>query len=287
MPVALPFSPGVPALITLALSEDLHAGDVTSDAIFDEAHRSRAVLAAKEPAVLAGGAIFEAVFRAVDPGVVVTWEVPEGGSAERGAVLARLEGSTRSLLRAERTALNFLRHLCGIATMTRRWVEVLGPAGPRLLDTRKTTPGFRELEKYAVRTGGGCNHRYSLGSGAMIKDNHIAAAGSITAAVERVRAHAPFLLRIEVEVETLGELDEALAAGADAVLLDNMGEEAMREAVRRVGGRALTEASGNVTEDRLPGLRDIGLDFVSAGALTHSAPQSDLSLRVLVDGEGT
>lgn len=277
---AFPFSRQTLALIDMALDEDLHAGDVTSDAIFPMDHTSEAELIAKEPTVLAGRAVFDAVMHAVDPGIRVVWSREDGGQPRTG-LLATLHGPTRSMLRAERTALNFLRHLCGIATLTARWCAALGPEGPRLLDTRKTTPGMRELEKYAVRAGGGANHRFNLGGGAMIKDNHIAAAGSIREAVARVRAHAPFLLRIEVEATTLEELDEAIEAGADAVLLDNMDDVLLRRAVARAAGRVLTEASGNMTLDRLPALRGMGLDFVSAGAITHSAPQADLSLRFL------
>lgn len=273
------FSDASRELVRLALYEDLALGDVTTDPIFGDADRATAELLAKQPLILAGAPVVDEVFRQVDPEARIDWAVRDGESAAPGT-LAVVSGRTRSLLRAERVALNFLRHLSGVATITRQYVDALGEGGPALVDTRKTTPGFRELEKYAVRQGGGRNHRYNLGAGAMIKDNHIAAAGSIGAAVEKVRAHAPFLLRIEVEVSTLEELEQALEAGADAVLLDNMDTDTMREAARRTRGRAIVEASGNVTLERLPELRDIGLDVVSTGAITHSAPNVDISMKI-------
>jgi nicotinate-nucleotide pyrophosphorylase (carboxylating) len=279
MTAPFPFSDASRELVRLALYEDLALGDVTTDPIFGDADRATAELLAKQPLVLAGAPVVDEVFRQVDPEARIDWAVRDGESAAPGT-LAVVSGRTRSLLRAERVALNFLRHLSGVATITRQYVDALGEGGPALVDTRKTTPGFRELEKYAVRQGGGRNHRYNLGAGAMIKDNHIAAAGSIGAAVEKVRAHAPFLLRIEVEVSTLEELEQALEAGADAVLLDNMDTDTMREAARRARGRAIVEASGNVTLARLPELRDIGLDVVSTGAITHSAPNVDISMKI-------
>lgn len=272
-----PFSEATRDLIRLALLEDLHAGDVTADALFDEDAMTSARFEAKEALVVAGLPVVEEVFRRIDPEIRCNWEVRDGAKVDVGT-FGTVAGRTRSLLRGERTVLNFLRHLSGVATLTRTCVDILGPTGPALVDTRKTTPGFRELEKFAVRCGGGRNHRYSLGSGAMLKDNHIAAAGSIAQAVRRVREYAPFLLRIEVEVDTLDQLQQALDAGADAVLLDNMDTDTMRQAVAITQKRALLEASGNITAARLAELRDIGLDVISSGALTHSARQVDISL---------
>jgi nicotinate-nucleotide pyrophosphorylase (carboxylating) len=271
------FSESTRALIRLALHEDLSLGDVTTDAIFGPDDRTTARFIAKESLVAAGLPVVEEVMREVDADATFAWQVGDGASVERGT-FGVLRGRVGSLLRAERTMLNFMRHLSGVATVTRRYVDALGSDGPALVDTRKTTPGFRELEKYAVRLGGGRNHRYNLGSGGMVKNNHISAAGSIAEAVAKVRDHAPFLTRIEVEVANLDELQQALDAGADAVLLDNMTTAQMREACALVAGRALVEASGNITLARLPELRGIGLDFVSCGAITHSAPNVDISL---------
>jgi nicotinate-nucleotide pyrophosphorylase (carboxylating) len=273
-----PFSEATHELIRLALLEDLIGGDVTADAIFGDDDLTGGAWVAKRPCVLAGQSVVEEVFRRVDADVRIVWTARDGDQVS--GEFGRIEGRTRSLLRAERVALNFIRHLSGVATQTRAWVDLLGGSRTMLVDTRKTTPGFREIEKYAVRMGGGHNHRYNLSGGAMIKDNHIAAAGSIAEAVARVRAHAPFLLRVEVEVTSLDQLDQALAAGADAVLLDNMDTETMRVAAARVAGRAIVEASGNITGARLAELGDIGLDVISSGALTHSAPNADISLEL-------
>ncbi|MCB9519675.1 MAG: carboxylating nicotinate-nucleotide diphosphorylase [Myxococcales bacterium] len=282
MPTPFRFSSATRDLIELALHEDLSLGDVTADAIFADDATIGAAFLAKEPLVVAGIPIVREVMRQVDPEATFAWSVRDGAAITPGQ-FGTVHGRVRSLLRAERVMLNFLRHMSGVATITKRYVAALGPNGPKLVDTRKTTPGFRELEKYAVRLGGGHNHRYNLGSGAMIKDNHIAAAGSIADAVAKVRAYAPFLTRIEVEVTTLDELRAALEAGADAVLLDNMSTETMREACAIVAGRAIVEASGNITESRLAELRDVGLDIVSSGAITHSAPNVDISLDFFAD----
>lgn len=276
--LAFPFSDATRRLIQLALDEDLYAGDVTSDAIFDAVQPGRAIFLAREALVPAGMAVVDEVFARLDPNVHVTWFANDGASLPANTPIGEVNGPVRTLLRGERTALNFFRHLSGVASITRKYVDLLGSDGPKLVDTRKTTPGMRELEKYAVRMGGGFNHRYNLSAGAMIKDNHIVAAGSITRAVAAVRKHAPFLLRIEVEVNTLEQLAEALAAGADAVLLDNMDTPTMAEAVRQVSGRAIVEASGNITATRLAELRTIGLDVISSGAITHSAPNVDIAL---------
>lgn len=280
MSTPFPFAEITRELIRFALLEDLAFGDVTSDPIFPLDAVGVAAFVAKEPLVVAGIPVAEEVMRQVDADVEIEWTVRDGDAISTGQ-FGFVRGRVRSLLRAERVMLNFLRHLSGIASMTKRYVALLGPDGPALVDTRKTTPGFRELEKYAVRCGGGKNHRYNLGSGAMIKDNHIAAAGSIADAVRAVRAHAPFLTRIEVEVASLEELEEALAARCDAVLLDNMDTATMRRAVEIAGGRVVVEASGNITETRLPELRDIGLDVISSGAITHSAPNVDISMKMI------
>ena len=279
MAAPFPVSPLTRQLIALALTEDLVGGDVTSDAIFGDDDHTVATFVAKAPLVLAGAPIANLVLEQVDPDVIVEWHADDGDLLHLGP-FGTMTGRVRSILRAERVILNFMRHLSGVATLTRQCVDLLGPDGPMLVDTRKTTPGFRELEKYAVRAGGGHNHRFNLAGGAMIKDNHIAAAGSIARAVALVRDHAPFLIRIEVEVTNVDELDQALDAGADAIMLDNMTTEQMRDAVRRIDGRAIVEASGNITADRLTELRDIGLDVISSGALTHSAPNADISLRI-------
>jgi nicotinate-nucleotide pyrophosphorylase (carboxylating) len=272
------FSPAVDQLIDLALTEDLGAGDLTSDALFGAADEGRGVVIAKQALVVAGLGVMARVFGRVDARLDFQAVVQDGAKVAAGALLARVAGPVQSLLRAERTALNFIRHLSGVATLTAQYVEASGRTGPRVVDTRKTTPGFRELEKYAVRQGGGHNHRANLGAGVMIKDNHILAAGSISAAVRRVREVAPHTATVEVEVVDLAGVDEALEAGADIVLLDNMNDADMAEAVRRCQGRAVTEASGNVTLDRIEALRLIGVDVVSSGALTHSAPAADISL---------
>lgn len=272
-----PFAPATSSLIDLAIQEDLFAGDVTTDSIFTANEETEGAFVAKQEMTVCGTAIVKEVYRRIDPEIETRWLVKDGDRVGRGTI-AVSSGRCRSLLRAERVALNFLRHLSGISTLTHTYVEALGgQSGPRLLDTRKTTPGFRELEKYAVRCGGGHNHRFNLGSGAMIKDNHAEAAGSITAAVQRVRAELPWLNKIEVEVSDFAQLEEAINAGAEVILLDNMSTEDMREAVKLAGGRALLEASGNITLSRLPELSNIGLHAVSSGALTHSAPNADIS----------
>lgn len=278
MSAPFPLSPLTRNLVELALTEDLVGGDVTTDAIFRDEDCATATFVAKEPMVLAGTPIAPLVLAHVDPDVTLEWEVRDGSSLKPGP-FGTMTGRVRSILRAERVILNFMRHLSGVATLTRQCVELLGP-DTMLVDTRKTTPGFRELEKYAVRMGGGHNHRFNLSGGAMIKDNHIAAAGSIAGAVAAVRHHAPFLVRIEVEVTNEDELRQALDAGADAVMLDNMTTEQMRNCVAIVDGRAIVEASGNITAARLAELSDVGLDVVSSGALTHSAPNADISLRM-------
>lgn len=272
-----PFSPGTLDLIRLALEEDLSGGDITSDAIFASDEQAQGAFLAKQEMTVCGIALVEAVYQMVDPELQCEWFVEDGDRIGRGT-FGVSKGRARSLLRAERLALNFLRHLSGISTLTHTYVEALaGANSPKMLDTRKTTPGFRALEKYAVRCGGGHNHRFNLGSGAMIKDNHIEAAGSIARAVDLVRAELPWLSKIEVEVSSFEGLRAAIDAGADIVMLDNMSTEDMKEAVRIADGRVALEASGNITLERLPELSNIGLHAVSSGALTHSAPEADVS----------
>ncbi len=270
----------VERLVELALEEDLLLGDATSEATIDPAARGRARFLAKEELVLAGGAVTVHVFERL--GCTCRFDVEDGARVASGSWFGQAEGPVQALLAAERTALNFLQRLSGVATTTRRCVEALAAGGgkTRLLDTRKTTPGWRLLEKAAVRAGGGTNHRLSLGDGLLIKDNHVAACGGVAEAVRRARARAGAMLKIEVEVVDLPGLDAALAAGADIVLLDNMTDEAMAAAVKRAGGRVLLEASGNMTLARLPAVAATGVDFVSMGAVTHSARAVDISLEL-------
>ena len=268
-------------LIAAALDEDLGTtGDVTSLAVIDANLRGRARFLSKDHLVLSGLEAAAGVFHAVDPGVRITWSRGEGSVVEKGEVFGEVEGAARSLLTAERPALNLLQRLSGIATLTRQAVEALGSGKTRLLDTRKTTPGLRALEKAAVRAGGGLNHRMGLFDGVMIKDNHIAACGSITQAIRRARAYVHPLMKVECEVTDLAGLDEAIAAGADMVLLDNMDDALLAEAVERTAGRVKLEASGNMSLERLPRVAASGVDFVSMGALTHSARAVDISLEM-------
>lgn len=280
-----------------ALAEDLGGGDVTTEATVPETLRGRAEVVAKAPAVLAGVSVAASVFTLLDPRLEVKELAADGERVEAGRAVLTVHGAVRSILGAERVALNILGRLSGVATLTRRFVDRAGAERVRLLDTRKTTPGMRALEKMAVRAGGGENHRFGLFDRVLIKDNHIAACGSVAEAVRRARV-AEFVERgvpaaggwgIEVEVRTLAELDEALAAGADVLLLDNMDVATLREAVRRARGGVriassqvpLLEASGNVTLDNVAEVAATGVDFISIGALTHSAPAADFSLRVV------
>jgi nicotinate-nucleotide pyrophosphorylase (carboxylating) len=267
------------AIVTAALAEDLSGGDVTTDATVPPGLRAIACAVAKTPLVVAGGDVFAKVFYSVDPGLRVERNLADGARAEVGAVLWKVEGAAHSILRAERTALNFVQRMSGIATLTRRYVDQI-PEGSalRVVDTRKTTPGLRALERYAVRCGGGHNHRNDLGSAVLIKDNHIAAAGGVGQAVSSARQRAPHTSRVEVEVESLAALDQALAAGADIVMLDNFATAEIAEAVRRARGKALVEVSGGVTLERVAELAQAGVDVVSVGALTHSAAAADISL---------
>ncbi len=272
--------------IERALLEDLAGGDLTTEATVDEDTRALGRAVAQAPLVACGADVFAAVFVTLDPSLRVERLVDDGAEVAAGTGLWVVEGAARSILLGERTALNFVQRLSGIATQTRRYVAALPPGSrTRITDTRKTTPGLRALERYAVRCGGAHNHRDALGAGVLIKDNHIEAAGGVTAAVERARARAPHTARIEVEVESLAMLDVALAAGADVVMLDNFAPDALRAGVERARGRALVEVSGRVTLERIAELGALGVDVVSVGALTHSVPASDIALDVTRVGE--
>jgi nicotinate-nucleotide pyrophosphorylase (carboxylating) len=267
-------------LIELALEEDLLLGDATSEATLDAAARGAGRLLAKEDLVVAGTAVARRVFDRL--GAECRFDVEDGARIARGTTFGSATGPVRALLAAERTALNFLQRLSGVATSTRRCVDALAAGGgkTRLLDTRKTTPGWRMLEKAAVRAGGGKNHRFALGDGILIKDNHVAACGGVAEAMRRARERSGAMLKIEVEVGDLPGLDAAIAAGADIVLLDNMDDAGVADAVRRAGGRVLLEASGNMTLERLPRIAATGVDFVSMGAITHSARAVDISFEL-------
>jgi nicotinate-nucleotide pyrophosphorylase (carboxylating) len=266
-------------LIEKALAEDLGAGDVTSEATIPADSTSEAVMLAKQHLVLAGIEVSREVFHSLDPTIQFTPFAKDGDIIRAGTELARLSGNTRALLAGERVALNLLQHMSGIATLTAKYVEKLKGLKAEVLDTRKTLPGLRQLEKNAVRMGGGKNHRMGLYDMILIKDNHIKAAGSITNAVASARMKTGNL-RIEVETKTLDEVREALAAKADVIMLDNMPIDVMREAVKLIAGRALVEASGNVTLETVRQIAETGVDFVSSGSLTHSAPAADISMKI-------
>lgn len=269
-------------IVDRALAEDLSSGDVTTRTTVPDGHRSIADLVARTACVFAGGDVFRKVFERVDPAVVVRDLAQDGTRLAEGARAGTVEGPTRALLGGERTALNFVQRLSGVATLTARFVaEVPAGAKTRIADTRKTTPGLRALEREAVRAGGGTNHRDDLGGGVLIKDNHVVAVGSVGEAIRLARAGAPHGLRIEAEVTSIPMLEEALAAGADAILVDNMDDVAVREAARRARGRALVEVSGGITLERVRTLAEAGVDVISVGALTHSAPALDFSLEVV------
>ncbi|HYD41068.1 MAG TPA: carboxylating nicotinate-nucleotide diphosphorylase [Anaeromyxobacter sp.] len=270
----------VERLLDLALEEDLALGDATSEATLDPEVEGEGVFLIKEDLVLAGTAVAARVFERL--GAACRFDRKDGERASRGEVVGTARGSVPALLASERTALNFLQRLSGVATATRRAVDALAGGGgrTRLLDTRKTTPGWRMLEKAAVRAGGGTNHRLSLGDGILIKDNHVAASGGVAEAVRRARARAGAMLRIEVEVVDLPGLEAAIAAGADIVLLDNMDDALLAEAVRVAAGRVKLEASGNMTLERLPRVAATGIDYVSMGAITHSARAVDISFEL-------
>ena len=263
-------------LIQAAIEEDIGRGDVTTEATIAEHAISRARLITKQEIVLAGMDVFAEVYATVDDTVHIKPAHKEGDLLSAGAVIAVLEGRARSLLAGERVALNFLQRLSGIATVTRQYVEAVRGYGVDIIDTRKTTPGWRLLEKYAVRVGGGKNHRHDLGDGVLIKDNHIVAAGGIKPAVDMARRHSHHLLKIEVEVETLEQVEEALQAGAEVIMLDNMSPAMLAEGVKIIGKRAIVEASGGVSLETVTAVARTGVDLISVGKLTHSAPAADI-----------
>ena len=265
--------------VELALAEDLGVrGDLTTDATVPASTRASALFGARRAGVISGLAVAEAAFRALDDSVRFEALVADGTPVDAGTHVARVHGRARTLLTGERVALNFLSHMSGIATLTRRYVDLVQGTKAKIADTRKTTPGLRAFEKYAVRCGGGQNHRSGLFDAILIKDNHIVAAGGVSAAIAAARAHAGHMVKIEVEVGTLAELDEALAHPIDVVMLDNMTPAQLREAVSRVGGRVVTEASGGVSLETVRAIAESGVDLISIGALTHSAPILDLGL---------
>lgn len=268
-------------ILLSALREDISSEDVTTNAVMPTAIPGTVDLLCKEDGVIAGLPIFARVFALLDPAVKVTFFCQEGDAVSKGQRLAVVQGDIRVLLSGERVALNFLQRMSGIATYTRAVADRLKGARTKLLDTRKTTPNLRLLEKYAVRVGGGHNHRFNLSDGVLLKDNHIAAAGGVKEAVAMAKAYAPFVRKIEVEVENLDMVRQAVEAGADIIMLDNMTHEEMKEALSLIQGRAETECSGNVTLDNVAALADLGVDYISCGALTHSAPILDLSLKNL------
>lgn len=269
----------VEPLILSALREDITSEDVSANCVMPEAKKGTVDLICKEDGVICGLQVFERVFTLLDENVEARFDVSDGDEVKRGQKLGTLQGDMRVLLSGERTALNFLQRMSGIATYTRHMAELLDGTSIRLLDTRKTTPNNRIFEKYAVRTGGGNNHRYNLSDGVMLKDNHIGAAGGVAEAVKKAREYAPFVRKIEVEVEDLDMVREAVRAGADIIMLDNMDHDSMEKAVEIISGRAEIEISGNVTPEKAAEIRDLKVDYVSSGALTHSAPILDLSLK--------
>lgn len=264
-----------------ALKEDITSEDVTTNAVMPAACPGRAELICKEDGLICGLPVFSRVFELLDETALFETECKDGDPVKKGQIIGIVTGDIRAILSGERTALNYLQRMSGIATFTNRLARELEGSGTKLLDTRKTTPNNRAFEKYAVKIGGGCNHRYNLSDGILIKDNHIGAAGGVAKAVRMAKEYAPFVRKIEVEVENLDMLKEALDAGADIIMLDNMDNETMKQAVAAAVGRAETECSGNVTLDRLKEIREIGVDYVSSGALTHSAPIMDISLKNL------
>jgi len=266
-------------LVRQALLEDLgRAGDLTTDAIVPPDLAAKAVMAARQAGVVAGLDLARLAFRLIDPAIRFAALAADGGEVAPGAAIAVVEGPARGMLTAERTALNFMSRMSGVASATARLAAAVSHTKARIVCTRKTTPLLRAIEKYAVRTGGGSNHRFGLDDAVLIKDNHVAVAGSVSEAIRRARSHVGHLVKIEVEVDTLAQLDEALAAGVDAVLLDNMSIEDMKRGVERIGGRAISEASGRVTPETAPKIAETGVDLISVGWLTHSAPILDIGL---------
>ena len=268
-------------LIRMALQEDITSEDVSTNAVMPTATKGTVDLIAKEDGVVAGLEIYARVFTILDEKTEIDLHCKDGDEVKKGELMATVTGDIRVLLSGERVALNYLQRMSGIATYTRQVAKLLEGSNVTLLDTRKTTPNCRVFEKYAVRVGGGHNHRYNLSDGVLLKDNHIGAAGSVAKAVKMAKAYAPFVRKIEIEVETLDQAKEAVEAGADIIMLDNMTPEVMKQAVELIDGRAQTECSGNITKENIQKIREIGVDFVSSGALTHSAPILDISMKNL------
>jgi nicotinate-nucleotide pyrophosphorylase len=268
-------------LILAALKEDITSEDISTQAVMPTYCLGEVQLICKEDGVIAGLDVFKRVFELLDDSSVTELFVKDGDDVKKGQLLAKVTGDIRVLLSGERTALNYLQRMSGIATYTRKVASLLEGTKTKLLDTRKTTPGMRIFEKYAVKVGGGNNHRYNLSDGVLLKDNHIGAAGSVANAVKMAKEYAPFVRKIEVETESLDQVKEAVEAGADIIMLDNMTHEQMKEAIEFIAGRAQTECSGNVTAENIKKITDLGVDFVSSGALTHSAPILDVSLKNL------
>ena len=271
----------VDPFILSALKEDITSEDVSTNSVMPHPQQGEVDLICKEDGIICGLQVFERTFTLLDSNTTVEFFVKDGDHVKAGELMGKVHGDIRVLLCGERTALNYLQRMSGIATYTSQVAKLLEGTGIKLLDTRKTTPNNRIFEKYAVRIGGGCNHRYNLSDGVLLKDNHIGAAGSITKAVQMAKAYAPFVRKIEIEVETLEQVKEAVDAGADIIMLDNMTPDMMKEAVQLIDGRAQTECSGNITKENIAKICEIGVDFVSSGALTHSAPILDISMKNL------
>lgn len=268
-------------LIRMALQEDITSEDVSTNAVMPTEVKGTVDLIAKEDGIIAGLDVYARVFQILDEKTEIDFKCKDGDEVRKGELMATVTGDIRELLSGERVALNYLQRMSGIATYTRQVAKLLEGSKVTLLDTRKTTPNCRVFEKYAVRVGGGCNHRYNLSDGVLLKDNHIGAAGSITKAITMAKEYAPFVRKIEIEVETLEQVKEAVEAGADIIMLDNMTPEVMKQAVELIDGRAQTECSGNITKENIARICEIGVDFVSSGALTHSAPILDISMKNL------
>ena len=268
-------------LIRMALQEDITSEDVSTNAVMRSAVKGTVDLIAKEDGIIAGLDVYVRVFQILDEKTEISFNFKDGEAVKKGDLLGTVTGDIRVLLSGERVALNYLQRMSGIATYTKQVSKLLEGSKVTLLDTRKTTPNCRVFEKYAVRIGGGCNHRYNLSDGVLLKDNHIGAAGSVAKAVAMAKEYAPFVRKIEIEVETMEQVKEAVEAGADIIMLDNMSHDEMKEAIKIIDGRALTECSGNVTKENIPNIVDLGVDYVSSGALTHSAPIMDISLKNL------
>ena len=268
-------------LIRMALQEDITSEDVSTNAVMRSAVKGTVDLIAKEDGIIAGLDVYARVFQILDEKAEISFNFKDGEAVKKGDLLGTVTGDIRVLLSGERVALNYLQRMSGIATYTKQVSKLLEGSKVTLLDTRKTTPNCRVFEKYAVRIGGGCNHRYNLSDGVLLKDNHIGAAGSVAKAVAMAKEYAPFVRKIEIEVETMEQVKEAVEAGADIIMLDNMTPEMMKEAVELIAGRAQTECSGNITKENIAKILETGVDFVSSGALTHSAPILDISMKNL------